>query len=54
MSELVPQPDEQNGFPTQSSRKPWRTPQFMVSRVLDTQHSSDPPTSDGTPASQLS
>jgi hypothetical protein len=34
--------------------KTWRAPQFTVSQVADTQFSSNPPTSDGTPVSQIS
>lgn len=36
------------------ARKPWRTPQVIVSEMAHANHASDPPTSDGTPASQLS
>jgi hypothetical protein len=34
--------------------KIWQVPQFTVSQVADTQFSSNPPTSDGTPVSQIS
>ena len=34
--------------------KAWRPPQFTVSQVADTQLSSNPPTSDASPVSQLS
>jgi len=53
MSELVPKPENPDGVPTQPPRKPWRTPRFIVSEVIDTQFGSDPPTSDS-PYSQLS
>jgi hypothetical protein len=49
-----PLPDSLHSGPTPSGLKVWRAPRFMVSQVLDTQFSSDPPTSDGTPVSQLS
>ncbi|MBS0247530.1 MAG: hypothetical protein JSR61_13000 [Proteobacteria bacterium] len=34
-------------------RKPWQTPRFIVSEVVDTQFGSNPPTNDN-PYSQLS
>ena len=36
-----------------TGRKPWQTPRFIVSEVVDTQFGSDPPTNDS-PYSQLS
>lgn len=40
--------------PGTTGLKIWRAPQFTVSQVADTQFSSNPPTSDGTPVSQIS
>lgn len=64
IDEKVPPPHEAAGSPPAANSGPsgrgatrlktWRAPKFMVSQVIDTQFSSDPPTSDGTPVSQLS
>jgi hypothetical protein len=37
-----------------STRKAWQTPVVVLSQLSETMHSVNPPTSDGTPASQKS
>lgn len=53
MDELVPQSDEAER-PARTTRKPWRTPQFMLSQVPETQHAASPLATDGTFISQAS
>lgn len=51
--EAVPHVLEKDSARAAPGRKPWQTPRFIVSEVVDTQFGSDPPTNDS-PYSQLS
>lgn len=51
--DAVPHVPEKDSAGPAPGRKPWRTPRFIVSEVVDTQFGSDPPTNDS-PYSQLS
>jgi hypothetical protein len=40
--------------PLAAVKKPWRSPRVIVSEAAQTENASNPPTTDGTPASQVS